>query len=481
MPPETTPSGGSRQIAARSWRETDRFVPRRLVRPLQSLMQVETSSAVAILLATIAALVIANTPLYAGYEHFWQSTLALDVGNLHVLDLSFEEVVNEGLMTLFFLLVSLEIKREMVYGELHDPRAAALPIVAAIGGMVVPAAVYIAFNVGGPGLHGWGIPMATDIAFAVAVLTSLGSRVPLGARLFLLTLAIVDDLGAILVIAVCYTGGVAVGWLLLALATVGAVLLLQRARVRALGAYVALGLVGWYALHESGVHATLIGVAFGLITPAFALLPAQHYPEVAHQLIDDVVERNEDGVVTADEAELNEYTLREIRRLSLETQSPLHRVETQLTPYVAFGIVPVFAFANAGLTFPSVPVSQWLSDPVVLGIMVGLVVGKTIGVFGAAWLTERLGLGKYHTGMSQIHLLGVAMTAGIGFTVAIFVATLAFEDGEIVETAKLGIMLASIVAAVAGYVLLRLTARRADHEHSSLNSGEVQADAELEK
>ncbi len=287
---------------------------------------------------------------------------------------------------------------------------------------------------------------------------------PLGARLFLLTLAIVDDLGAILVIAVFYTGGLNFGWLLASAATILVAVGLQRARVRALWPYLALGILGWYALHESGVHSTLIGVAFGLITPAFALLPAQYYPDVAHRLIDDVVQRNKDGVVTADEAELNEYTLHEIRRLSLETQSPLHRVESQLTPYVAFGIVPIFAFANAGLTFPDVPLSNLLTDPVVLGIMVGLVVGKTIGVFGAAWLTERLGIGKYPAGMTPTHLLGVAITAGIGFTVAIFVATLAFEDGEIVETAKLGIMLASVIAAVAGYVLLRLTGRPSPEE-----------------
>jgi NhaA family Na+:H+ antiporter len=430
-------------------------------------MLAETSSAVVVLLATLAALVVANTPLVDWYHHFWESTVALDLGGSTFIDLTLHEIVNDGLMTLFFLLVSLEIKREIVFGELRDPRAAALPIIAAVGGMIVPALIYVAFNLGGPYVQGWGIPMATDIAFAVAVLTSLGSRVPLGARLFLLTLAIVDDLGAILVIAVFYTGGLHFGWLLASVATVVAAVGLQRARVRALTPYLALGILGWYALHESGVHSTLIGVAFGLITPAFALLPAQYYPDVAHRLVDDVVQRNKDGIVTAAEAELNEHTLHEIRRLSLETQSPLHRVESQLTPYVAFAIVPLFAFANAGLTFPDVPASDWLTDPVVLGIMVGLVAGKTIGVFGAAWLTERLGIGKYPAGMTPTHLLGVAMTAGIGFTVAIFVATLAFDDGDVVETAKLGIMVASLIAAIAGYVLLRLTGRQTPQEDTA--------------
>jgi NhaA family Na+:H+ antiporter len=461
-PPDTHDEAGdpqqpARQVAAHSWRDTDRFVPRTVLQPLQRLMAVETSSAAAILLATLAALVAANSPLAETYADFWETALAVDIGGHHLMELSLHEVVNDALMTLFFLLVSLEIKREMVFGELRDPRAAALPIVAAVGGMAVPALVYTAFNAGGPHLHGWGIPMATDIAFAVAVITWLGSRVPIGARLFLLTLAIVDDLGAILVIAVFYTSGIALGWLLVAVGTVVGAVVLTRARVRALWVYLALGVLGWYALHESGVHATLIGVAFGLVTPAYALLPPNQFPAVATRLVDEVVHRNTDGLVTADEHEANDHTLRELKRLSRETQSPLHRIEVSLAPFVAFGIVPLFAFANAGLPYPDVPVSQWLSDPVVLGVAVGLVLGKTVGIFGASWLVVRLGLARYPTGMGQAHLLGVSMTAGIGFTVAIFVANLAFTDGDVIELAKLGVMLGSVIAAVCGYLLLRLS------------------------
>ena len=458
MPPAEELEGSldpTRQSVAHSWRATDRFVPRVVVRPLQSLMSVETSSAALILVATVIALVVANSPLVAGYEQFWESNLLLEAGGIHVLDITFRELVNDALMTLFFLLVSLEIKREMVFGELRDPRAAALPIVAAVGGMVVPALIYVAFNAGGSYANGWGIPMATDIAFAVAVLTSLGSRVPLGARLFLLTLAIVDDLGAILVIALFYSGGIAVGWLLAAAGTVATAVLLQRVRVRALWVFIVLGIIGWFALHESGVHPTIIGVAFGLVTPAYALLSPTVYPEAATALVHNVVSRNEDGVVTADEHESNDHTLREIRRLSLETQSPLHRVESRLAPYVGFGIVPLFAFANAGIAFPSVPVSEWATDPVVLGVSLGLVFGKTLGIFSATWLTVRVGLARYPTGMTRTHLLGVSMTAGVGFTVAIFVATLAFDDGEVIEMAKLGILMGSLVAAIVGYLVLR--------------------------
>ena len=459
--PRDAAPGRERQVAAHSWRETDRFVPRKVVRPLQSLMAIETSSAALILVATALALLLANTPLIEAYDSFWESSLTLDVAGMHVIDLSMHALVNDALMTLFFLLVSLEIKRELVFGELRDPRAAALPIVAAVGGMAVPALIYTAFNLGGPHLSGWGIPMATDIAFAVAVITSLGSRVPLGARLFLLTLAIVDDLGAILVIALFYTGGIAFGWLLVAAATVALALVLQQARVRALWVYVALGAVGWFALHESGVHATIIGVAFGLITPSFAMLAPDRFPDVATRLVAEVVDRNADGVVTADEHEHNDHTLREIRRLSRETQSPLHRVEIALTPYVAFGIVPLFAFANAGLPFPDVPAAEWLGDPVVLGIAIGLVVGKTLGIFGASWLSVRTGLARYPAGMTQAHLLGVSMVAGVGFTVAIFVANLAFTDREVIELAKLGVIVGSVVAAAIGYLLLRLTSSEA--------------------
>lgn len=451
---------GRSQVLAHTWKETDRFVPKRVVRPLQSLMKAETSSAVMILGATVLALVIANTPLFGLYDDFWHSELTLDIGGWHSLDLSLHHVVNDGLMTLFFLLVSLEIKRELVFGELRDPRAAALPIVAAAGGMVAPALIYVAFNAGSDAIHGWGIPMATDIAFAVAVVTSLGSRVPLGARLFLLTLAIVDDLGAILVIAIFYTSSIAFGWLALAVGTVVAALVLQRMSVRAMAVYIALGVVGWYALHESGVHATLIGVAFGLICPAFAYLPPNRYPQIAEELVHEVVIRNEDGVVTADEHEANDHTLAEIKRLSRETQSPLHRTEHSLTPWVSFGIVPLFAFANAGVPYPDVPLLEWLTDSVVLGVAVGLVLGKTVGIFGAAWLAQRTGLCRYPSGMNSGHLFGVAMVAGIGFTVAMFIANLAFADSpEVNEIAKLGILLGSTVAAIVGYCVLRVSGK----------------------
>jgi Na+:H+ antiporter, NhaA family len=362
-------------------------------------------------------------------------------------------------MTIFFFVVSLEIKREFIFGELRDRRTAALPIVAAIGGMVVPALVYTLFNAGTEASRGWGIPMATDIAFAVAVVLAAGPRVPAAARLFLLTLAIVDDLGAITVIAVFYTDDVSLAWLAGAVGVLFLVWVLRESRVRAVLVYVVLGLICWFMLHESGVHSTIAGVALGFLTPVWSLLAPQKYPEVARGLVDEIDARTGDGILTNDEHELNDGTLREIGRLSRETQAPLDRLEYRLVPWSSFLVIPLFAFANGGVPLPDVPVGDWLADPVVLGVALGLVLGKTIGVFGAAWLAVRTGWARMPEAMTNVHLLGVAMAAGVGFTVALFVANLAFAAGPMAEMAKLGILLGSVLAAVLGYLTLRLSAR----------------------
>lgn len=449
----------SEQVDAHSWRETDLFIPRRVVRPLQRLMALEVSTAIVVLLAAAVAMVIANSALAGSYDAFWVLTVHLEVAGHEVIDLTLREVVNDGLMAIFFLVVALEIKREWIFGELRDRRAAALPIIAAVGGMVVPALIYAAFNAGGEASHGWGIPMATDIAFAVAVVVAVGPRVPTGARLFLLTLAIVDDLGAIAVIAVFYTRDLSLTWLAGAGAVIAIAWILQRRRVRATLVFVVLGVLCWLMLHESGVHSTIAGVAFGFLTPAWSLLPPHKYPAVASRLVSEVSERLRDDVLTHDEYALNHGTLREIGRLSMETQAPLDRLEYRLAPWAGFFIVPVFAFANAGLAIPRVSPGVWLSDPVVLGIGLGLIVGKTVGVFGSAWLAVRVGWARMPTGMTNLHLLGVAMCAGVGFTVAIFVANLAFGSGELVELAKLGIMVGSVIAGVLGFLTLRLFSR----------------------
>jgi len=448
------------QVVAHSWAETDRFIPRRVVRPLQRLMSFEISTAVLILLAVVVAMVLANSGLADAYEHFWETRVSLRVGEWHPFELSLREVVNDGLMTIFFFVVSLEIKREFIFGELRDRRTAALPIIAAVGGMIVPALVYTFFNAGTAASRGWGIPMATDIAFAVAVVLAVGPRVPAAARLFLLTLAIVDDLGAITVIAVFYTDDLSYAWLAGAAGVLFIVWVLRERRVRAVPVYVVLGLICWFMLHESGVHSTIAGVALGFLTPVWSLLAPQRYPEVARGLVDEIEERTGDDVLTNDEHELNDGTLREIGRLSRETQAPLDRLEYRLVPWSSLLVIPLFAFANGGIPVPDVPVEDWLGDPVVLGVALGLLLGKTVGVFGAAWLAVRTGWARMPESMTNVHLLGVAMAAGVGFTVALFVANLAFTAGPMAEMAKLGILLGSVLAAVLGYLTLRLSARR---------------------
>ena len=458
-PEDTHSAPGERQVVAHSWRESDTFIPRAVVRPLQRLMALEISTAVAVLVAAVIALILANTPLQPAYESFWSTPVRFEVAGHFLIDFSLRAVVNDGLMALFFMVVALEIKREWIFGELRDRKAAALPIIAAAGGMIVPALIYAAFNAGGPASHGWGIPMATDIAFAVAVLAAAGPRVPTSARLFLLTLAIVDDLGAILIIAIFYAGGLQLAWLAAAVGMLVLARVLQLMRVRAVGVFVVVGVLAWFFMHESGVHATIAGVALGFLTPAWSLLPPQEYPAVATRLVDEVSARLGDGVLTHQEHGLNHGTLREIRRLSLETQAPLDRIEYRLSSWSAFFIVPVFAFANAGLVIPRVSPLDWLSDPVVLGVGLGLVIGKTIGVFCAAWLAAKVGIARMPPGLTNVHLLGVSICAGVGFTVAMFVANLAFADGQHVESAKLGIIVGSVVAGVLGFLTLRITSK----------------------
>ena len=458
-PDNTHSEPGEKQVVAHSWRESDTYIPRAVVRPLQRLMGLETSTAIAALSAAVIALIMANTPLQPAYESFWTTPVRFEVAGHALIDFSLRALVNDGLMALFFMVVALEIKREWIFGGLRDRKAAALPIIAAAGGMIVPALIYAAFNAGGPAAHGWGIPMATDIAFAVAVLTAAGPRVPISARLFLLTLAIADDLGAILVIAIFYGTGIQLAWLAAAVGMMVLAWAFRVMRVRAIGVFVVVGVLCWFFMHESGVHATIAGVAMGFLTPAWSLLSPQKYPAIASRLVDEVSQRLGDGVLTHDEYALNDGTLREIRRLSLETRAPLDRIEYRLSSWSAFLIVPIFAFANAGLVFPRVPPLEWLSDPVVLGVGLGLVFGKIIGVFASAWLAVKVGVARMPAGLTNVHLLGVSTCAGVGFTVALFVAGLAFTDSQHLESAKLGIIVGSVVAGVLGYLTLRMTSR----------------------
>ncbi|HJR92516.1 MAG TPA: Na+/H+ antiporter NhaA [Acidimicrobiia bacterium] len=435
----------------RTWATSDRFIPRTFVRPFFHFTQVEAASGIVLLVAAAVALIWANSSWAGGYHQLFQELhLEISFGPIH-LDESFGELINDGLMAIFFFVVGLEIKRELVLGELRDPKAAALPILAALGGMLVPALIYVAFNSGmGPeALRGWGIPMATDIAFAVGVLALLGKRVPPAGKLFILALAIADDLGAILVIAIFYTADLSLGWLGLAIAGLATIAIAQRVQIRSLAFFIPVAVFVWFAMLESGVHATLAGVALGFLTPARALYSARELETSARQVLDLYPL----GSGTVDE-EKSDHEARLLAEIARESVAPLARLEHKLLPWSSFAVIPLFALANAGVSFDGIDAGRVFTHPVALGVAVGLVAGKTVGISAFAWLAVRLGLGRLPTRTSWRHVVGLAAVAGIGFTVSLFVTGLAFTSDEFTDIAKLGIFAGSAIAGVVGTLIL---------------------------
>lgn len=463
-----------------TWRDSDRFMPRTFVRPVLRFMQVEASSGLVLLVAAVVAVLWANSPWRGGYEALWDTRLSVALGDLVELDeLTLRTWVNDAAMALFFLLAGLEIKRQLILGELRTLRAAALPALAALGGMVVPALLYTAINAGHPGAPGWGIPVATDIAFAVGIVALAGPRIPLGARIFILTLAVVDDIGGIVVIAVFYADDVSPRWLLVAVATVAITVACRRAEVRSLAPYLACGAVCWLALHEAGVEAAIVGVVFGLLTPVRPYYPQRSFAPTARHLVDRIERTFDDDHLEDEDAERNEIALEDLARFARETSSPLERIEARLTLWVSLFVVPLFALANAGVRIDTAS----LDGRVVAGVVVGLVAGKAIGVFTFSLAAVRLGVGELPAGTGWRHIAGLAVTAGIGFTVALYVAGLSFDDGgsggSLTSSAKVGVLAASTVAGTAGFLLLRTTKEKRQTGTTvatpSENSGETPA------
>ncbi|KRF37306.1 Na+/H+ antiporter NhaA [Nocardioides sp. Soil805] len=428
-----------------SYLASNKPLARLVARPVREFLRVEAAGSILLLLAAAAALIWANSPWASSYDEFWHSTISIDLGAFRIEE-SLQHWVNDALMVIFFFVVGLEIKYEIVSGDLRDPKTAALPIVAAIGGMLVPAGLYLLIAGGGDGADGWGIPMATDIAFAVGVLGLLGTRIPSAARLFLLTLAIVDDIGAIIVIAAFYTEELHLEWLALALVLLGVMVALRMLRVWSLWVYVVLGFFVWFALLESGVHATLAGVAIGLITPARALLKEDVARSYAQRALAD--------------RHLDPDELSRLRFLLGESVPVVERLQTALHPLSSYVVLPVFALANAGVPLGGGALGDALTSAVGLGIGVGLVVGKPVGILLACFIAVRLGLGRLPEDTTWAMVLGLGAVAGIGFTVSIFIAGLSFPGSDLLTgEAKVGILVASLVAAVVGTVLLLLTTR----------------------
>jgi NhaA family Na+:H+ antiporter len=429
----------------------DRAVEK-VVRPFQAFADKASSGGILLIAATVVALVWANTPWGDTYSDLWQTKLTIGLDGFS-LTKDLTHWINDGLMAVFFLVVGLEIKREILVGELSSPRRAALPIAAALGGAVVPAAIYVAINAGTEGASGWGIPMATDIAFALGVLALLGERAPIGLKIFLTALAIVDDIVAVTVIALFYTSDIS--WAALA---VGAAFLmaLVGANLAGVGKPLVYGVLGiglWLAFLKSGVHATIAGVLLAMTVPASSFIDTREFLNRSRGLLDRFERAGERGDHVLSNEE-RQAVLHALNDATEKLEPPLQEMEHALHPWVVFLIMPLFALVNAG-----VPLGEGLADaltsPVALGIVAGLVLGKQLGVTLLAWLAVRTGVSDLPEGITWRHVYGAGWLAGIGFTMSLFISDLAFASGSLLDTAKLGILAASLIAGLVGWMILR--------------------------
>ncbi|MCQ3805081.1 MAG: Na+/H+ antiporter NhaA [bacterium] len=437
-----------------TWIDSNRFVPRRFVRPIQKFMKIEASTGALLLLMAAVAMVWANSPWSDSYFAFWNTPIDVTVGPIHLSE-TFQIFVNDALMTFFFFVVGLEIKRELVLGRLRDPKAATLPVMAAAGGMLVPALVYIVLVVGegGEALSGWAVPTATDIAFSLGVLSLVGNRASSGAKLFLLALAIADDVGAIAIIALFYSEDLAWNWLTWGIVTLIVIAVAGRAGIRARTFYIPASLVAWFCVHEAGVHPTLVGVALAFITPARPMYSAEELYDKGQALLNSFPRH----IVTYHQREEADHQIMTLAEVARESVAPLARNEHRLLAWSSFLVLPIFALANAGVRIGD-DIGQLLK-PVAMGTALGLLLGKTVGISLFTWLAVKLGWGRLPEGMQGRDVVALAAVAGIGFTVAIFVSSLAFVDPMLTDQAKLGILTGSLLAGLLGYSIFRFGPR----------------------
>lgn len=441
-----------------------------LFMPFIKFLQLQAASSILLLVATLVALAWANSPFAASYESLWHTPLTIGFGSL-VFKESLHFWINDGLMALFFLVVGLEIKRELLVGELSSPRQAALPIFAAIGGMLVPALLYMLLNPpGSEFFRGWGIPTVTDIAFAIGVLTVLGTRAPLGLKVFLTALAIVDDLGAILLIALFYSGNLNLQYLVLAALVLGLMLVLNRSKIDRPAPYLILGLVLWVAILKSGLHATIAGVLLALMIPAKGTINPVGFYQEGHSIL----ERFREAGISKDNSLIltnheHQASVQALEDLCEAVQAPLQQVEHALHPWVSFLILPLFALANAGVSIPTGNLGASLLHPITVGIIVGLFLGKQLGITLFSWLAIRLKWAVLPLGVTSRQIYGVSFLGGIGFTMSLFISVLAFEQQQFVSDAKIGILLASLLSALAGIFILWMTSGPQNQQGNELS------------
>ena len=424
----------------------------RLAKPFQEFAKLEASGGILLIACTVAALIWANSPWAESYFGLWHTKLTFGFAGQQLSE-ELHFWINDGLMAVFFLLVGLEIKREALVGELASLQKAALPIVAALGGMVVPATFYFLFNRTGPGAAGWGVPMATDIAFALGVLALLGDRVPASLKIFLAALAIADDIGAVLVIAFVYTAEIS--WISLAIAGVFFVALIVMNRIGARHPliYAVLGLGLWLAFLQSGVHATVAGVLLALTIPARQRINADAFLARSEKILDEFRRADETGDPIQTGA-TRSTALSLLAEDCQDAESPMLRFEHALAPWIKHVIMPIFALANAGIIFGGGDAFTALVSPISAGVICGLALGKPIGIVGFSWLAIRLRLASLPEGVVWGQVIGVGVLAGIGFTMSLFIADLAFGNASELETAKVGILAASVAAGITGMLIL---------------------------
>lgn len=425
-----------------------------LLKPFNSFIKNESTAGIFLLLCSIAALILSNSPWHDEFHHFWEHEFTVGIAG-YTISNTLHHWINDGLMAMFFFVVGLELKREIMGGELASPRNAVLPLAAAVGGMLAPALIFACFNYDKPSSSGWGIPMATDIAFALGILSLLGDRVPLSVKIFLTALAIADDLGAVLVIAIFYTSEIS----FLNLAT-GAVFMITLMTANYLGVRSTLfyGIVGigglWLAFLMSGVHATVAGVLAALTIPARTKIDEVGFATRLRNYVKEFEAIPPNDVTLLEPEQL--HVVEKIKKLTRAASTPLQRLEHALHPIVLFIVMPIFALANAGISLKGISFSEAIT-PVSLGVFFGLLIGKFIGVVGVSWFTLKMGWAQLPSDMSFKNLYGVGMLAGIGFTMSLFITNLAFRSPDVILEAKVGVLSASILVGAVGFLLLKKT------------------------
>lgn len=419
----------------------------------------ESSGAIVMLVATIFALIAANTNLYPSLQYLWSIEAGIVSGSFELVQ-SYQHWVDDALMAIFFFVVGLEIKRELMVGELSSLRAAALPLAAGLGGMAVPALIYTIFNQGGAGAHGWGIPMATDLAFALGVLAVLGSRVPRTLKVFISAFAIVDDIGSIIIIALFYSSQIYWGWLAFALIPIAIMILMDRMGIDASAPYMVAAVVLWFAFLNSGIHATIAGIIAAFLIPTSARVNPLVFARFATKRSAQIVEDHDPEAPTIQDSVV-QHAAFQVARAARKTAAPLQRLEHFFLPVSTFVVLPLFALVNAEIRFVGSEISPFGS--IGMGVILGLLIGKPLGIFGASWLILKMKISHLPEGMTIKHLFGGSLVAGIGFTMSIFITGLAFsgpEAGAMVTEAKLAILIASLIAGVTGYLYLYFIASK---------------------